>query len=120
MYVFQKNLLNDLRCYECVLRRKGQYKATVRLGVNDNFLKQLNDHTHPSSQTNIEVHKHKANIKRTAITTNDTCQQILGAELQNISTTATAAVNLPALKDIKRNIRKHRFDNNIPPVPLLR
>ena len=120
MCVFQKNLSNDLRCYECVLRKRGQCKATVKLGVNDNFLEQLNDHTHPSSQTNIEVHKQKANIKKKVITTNDTCQQILGAELQNISATAAAAVNLPALKDIRRNIRKHRFDNNIPPIPLRR
>ena len=102
MYVFQKNAANDVRCYECVLHRKGPCKAKVKLGVNDNFLEQLNDHTHPPSQTNIEVHKAKASIKRTAIITNDTCQQNLGAELQNIS--AAAAATLPALKYIGRNI----------------
>ena len=63
------------------------------------------------------MYKAKSNIKRKAITTNDTCQEILGAELQNISTTA---VNLPAMKDIKKIIRRHRFDNNIPPIPLRR
>ena len=63
------------------------------------------------------MHKAKSNIKRKAITTSDTCQEILGAELQNISTTA---VNLPAMKDIKKMIRRHRFDNNIPPIPLRR
>ena len=52
------------------------------------------------------MYKAKSNIKRKAITTNDTCQEILGAELQNISTTA---VNLPAMKDIKKIIRRHRF-----------
>ena len=57
------------------------------------------------SQANNEVHKVKAKIRRKAITTNDTCQCILGTELQNIS--ATAAVNVPALKDIKSNIRRH-------------
>ena len=46
VYVFQNNLANDVRCYECVLRRKDQCKAKVKLGVNDNFLEQLNDHTH--------------------------------------------------------------------------
>ena len=55
------------------------------------------------NNTNIEVHKAKASIKRTAITTNDTCQQNLGAELQNISADAAAAT-LPALKYIERNI----------------
>ena len=63
------------------------------------------------------MRKAKSNIKRKAITTSDTCQEILGAELQNISTTA---VNLPAMKDIKKMIRRHRFDNNIPPIPLRR
>ena len=42
----------------------------------------------------------------------------MGAEIQNIS--ATTAVNLTALMDIKRNICRHRFDNNIQPTPLLR
>ena len=42
----------------------------------------------------------------------------MGAEIQNIS--ATTAVNLTALMDIKRNIRRHRFDNNIQPIPLHR
>ena len=63
----------------------------------------------------LKCHKTKANIKRKAITTNETCQQILEAELQNIS--ATSAVNLPAMKNNKRNIRRHRFDNNILPIP---
>ena len=71
MYVFYKKFLNDVRCYECVLHRKGECKAKVKLGADDNFLEQLNDHTHPPSQTNIEVHKVKANIKRKAITTNN-------------------------------------------------
>ena len=38
-----------------------------------------------------------------------------GPELQNVSATA----NLPALKNFKRNIRRHRSDNNIPPIHLL-
>ena len=63
----------------------------------------------------LKCHKTKANIKRKAITTNETCQQILEAELQNIS--ATSAVNLPAMKNNKRNIRRHRFGNNILPIP---
>ena len=58
----------------------------------------------------------KANTKRKAITTSSTYQQNLGAELQNIS--ATAAVNLPAIKDIERNIRNQSI-NQIKCISLL-
>ena len=74
MYVFQKILANDVRCYECVLCGKVECKGKAKLGADNSFLEQLNVDTHPPSQANIEVHKVKANIKRKALTTNDTCQ----------------------------------------------
>ena len=46
MYVIQKILANDVKCYECVLRRKGECKAKIKLTPKDNFLHQLNEHTH--------------------------------------------------------------------------
>ena len=88
-----------LRTMEWALRRKGECKAKAKLGVDDIFIQQLNDHTHPPSPINIETHKVKVNITRKTNTTKDTCQKILRVELQNIS--ATAAANLPELKDIK-------------------
>ena len=62
------------------LHRKGQCKATVKLTVTNDFVEQLNEHSHPPSQTKVEVIKIKTGIKRRAQTTHDTCQQILGAE----------------------------------------
>lgn len=118
MYTFKKNLANDVQCWECTLRRKGQCKAQVKVTPADDFIGELNEHTHPPSQTQVEVKKIKAGIKRRALTSHDTCQQILGAELQNVS--QSAAVNLPQLNNIKRNIRAQRKDQNVPPNPLRR
>lgn len=118
IYVFKKMLANDVKCYECVLRRKnGQCKVLVKLDMNDEFVEQVNEHTHAPSQTEVEVTKIKANIKRKAETTTDTPQQILGAELRNIS--EDAAANLPSTSTLRRNIHKVREDN-MPPNPLSR
>lgn len=118
MYVFQKNLANDLTSWECILRRRGQCKEKVKLTLTDNFVEEVNVHTHPPSQPQVEVAQVKASIKRKTETTNDTCQQILGSELQNIS--QSAAVNLPQLNSIRRNIRAQRQDRNVLPTPLRR
>ena len=115
MYAFQKTLANDVKCYECVLCRKGECKAKIKLTPEDNFLNQLNEHTHLLSQTKIEVKKVKARVKERAENTNDTSQQILGAELQNIN--ESTSVNLPALNNMRRNIHRQRGQNNMPPIP---
>lgn len=118
-YVFQKTLSNEVKSYECVLRRKGQCKARVKLSANDEFLEQFNDHTHPPSQTKVEVTKVKAKVKERASTSNETPQQVLAAELQNVS--ETSIVSLPCLNNVRRNIRRHREnDNDMPPVPASR
>ena len=114
-YVFQKALANDIKCYECFLRRKGQGKAKIKLSADDAFLNQLNEHTHPPSQTRVEAIKIKARIKDREGNTNDTSQQILGAELQNVS--EVTAVALPSLNNMRRNIRRQRDDHNMPAVP---
>ena len=61
--VFQKTLANDVKYYECLLRRKGQCKAKIKLSTDDAFLSQLNEYTHPPSQTRIEATKIKARVK---------------------------------------------------------
>ena len=66
MYVFQKNMANNLTSWECVLRRRGQCKARIKLTVTDDFVEQTNEHTHPPNQTQCEVVKLKAGIKRQA------------------------------------------------------
>ena len=118
-YVFQKTLANDIKYYECFLRRKGQCKENIKLSADDAFLNQLNEHTHPPplppSQTRVEATKIKARIKDRAGNTNDTSQQTLGAELQNVS--EAAAVALHSLNNMRSNIRRQRDDHNMPAVP---
>ena len=86
--------------------------------MNGEFVGEINEHTHPPSQDQIEVTKIKASIKRRSQATHDTLQQILGAALQNIS--ETAAVNLPQINNLKRTIQSQQKDNDLPPTPLRR
>ena len=114
-YVFQKAWANDIKCYKCFLRRKGQCKAKIKLSAEDAFLNQLNEQTHPPSQVRVEATKIKACIKDRAGNTIDASQQILGAELRNVS--EATAVALPSLNNMRRNIRHQRDDLNMPAVP---
>ena len=84
-YVKQNDLANDLTTWECVERRKGYCKANVKLAVLDVFV--------DASQSKCEMTKVGTNIKQKAETTQDTTQQILTVEVQNI----TPPVNLPPL-----------------------
>ena len=63
----------------------------------------------------LKLKKSRHALKERAENTNDTSQQILGAELQNINESTT--VNLPALNNMRRNIRRQRGQNNMPPIP---
>ena len=116
MYVFQKTLANDVSSWECVLRRRGHCKARVKISVSDDFIEQTNEHTHPPCQTNCEVSKVKAGIKRRAEGTNDTSQQILSVELSAIS--ESVGTNLPSMEVLRRNIRAARQERNFPPLPI--
>ena len=121
MYVFQKDLADDMTSWECVQRRgsrkyPGTCNARLKLDAGDNFVESVNEHTHPPSKTQCEVSKIKAGIKRRAETTNETTQQVLARELVGVS--AAAAVNLPALHHMRRTIRGQRQTNeNLPPLP---
>ena len=76
-------------------RRKGnQCKAMIKLDIDDEIIGEVNLYTLAPSQSQVEVAKVKANIKRKAQTTTDTPQQIIGAELRNIS--EDAAANIPS------------------------
>ena len=83
--------------------------------MDDVFLNQLKEHTHPSSQARVEVTKIKTCIKERAGNTNDTFQQILGAELRNVS--EATAVALPSLSNMRRNIRRQRDYHSMPAAP---
>ena len=50
-YVVQKEPSNNLQSWECVLRRKGQCKAKVKLHIMvGKIVGEINEHTHPPSQ----------------------------------------------------------------------
>ena len=100
MYVFQKNLANDVTSWECEKRRRGECKTKIKLDEAGNFLERINDHTHVSSGTKCEIAKVRANIKRRATETQDPAQ--VGTELRG--TSESAAINLPVLHHIRRNI----------------
>ena len=117
-YFFQKELSNNLQSREFVVRRKRQCQAKVNLHMNGELVGEINEHTQPPSQDQIEITKIKASIKRESQATHDTPQQILGAALQNIS--ETAAINLPQINNLKRTIHSQRKDNDLPPAPLRR
>ena len=119
IYVFKKMLGNEVSSWECILRWKGnQCKATIKLFPTDEFIEQVNEHTHAPSQTEVEVTKVKSRIKRKATTTLETLQHILGTELKNIS--EGAAASLLGVSTLRRNIRKAREDFNTPPNPATR
>ena len=118
IYFFQKTLANDVSSWECSLRRKGQCKARVKLTSDDQFIEQTNEHTHPPSETNCEMARVKAEIKRRAETSNDTSRQILAGELGGV--TETTIVNLQPMETLRRNIRAARQERNTPTQPLNR
>ena len=117
-YVFQKELSNNLQSWECVLRRKGQCKAKVKLHMNGEPVEESNEHTHPSLQVEIEVTKVKASVKRRSQATHDTPRQIVGAAFQNML--ETAAVILPQINNLKRTIHLQRKYNDFFPTSLRR
>ena len=59
-------------------------RASVKLDELDNFVEQVNKHTHPPSATNCETTKIKENIKRRARDSLDNPREIVSAEVQNI------------------------------------
>ena len=81
----------------------------IKLDIGDEIIGVVNLHTHTPLQTQVEVTKVMANIKRKAQTTTDTPQQILGAELRKIWQDAPA--NILSTSTLRRSIRK---DNDAP------
>ena len=93
IYLCKKELENNIRSFECELRRKGQCSTSIKVDVDDQVIDQVNEHTHPPSQTKCEMELVENRIKNRWQITFDTTQRILTDELQGIS--PTAAVNLP-------------------------
>ena len=106
IYVFQKRLANDIRSFECEMRRKGLCKAKIKLNLLDQVVDSLNEHTHERSQTKIEVTKIKSQIQHSADNTNLPTALVLAGQVGYAS--PAAAANLPKIENLKRNIRRAR------------
>ena len=118
IYVFKKCLANDNSTWECELRRNGEWRAYIKLGVFEDLIEQRNEHSHLPSQTKCNITKTKVNLKRKATETRDTMRQILPAELGNVS--EVVAVGLPSTESMRRSIRNQRQDRNQHPNPVTR
>ena len=104
-----KKLANDLISYECERRRGSgttlsECKAKVKLNEDLSVVSYLHEHTHAADSGHVEVLKVRASIKRKAEETEETPQQILGQELQQLS--QQAAVQMIPIRHLRRNIRR--------------
>ena len=66
IYVYKKELKNNIRSFECELRRTGQCSTSIKDDVDDQVIDQVNEHTHPPSQTKCEMELVKNNKKQIA------------------------------------------------------
>ena len=103
VYNFQKDLANQVRFFECQLRRKGHCKNKIEVEDGDNIVGHTNNHTHAPSQTNCEVVRIKSLIKDRPEETLDSPQQFLPAALS--TALEAASVNLSKLFHLRRTIR---------------
>ena len=117
VYVKQKDLANGAISYECELRRNElQCKPKLHV-IGNNITSRINEHTHAPNTGRTDATKIKSVLKQRALDTDESAQQII----TNVMTTASdeaAAVNLPAVRHIRRNIRRQRQQAGNPlPIP---
>lgn len=122
LYVKQKNLANNVVSFECERRRgsgKGlsECKAKVKVNGDDlSVVSYLHEHSHAADGARCEMVQARARIKRKAEETEETSQQILGDELQQLS--QQAAVQMVPLRHVRRTIRMAKQKKNaVHPIP---
>ena len=54
IYLLKKNIANGITSWECELRRKGECRASIKQDELDNFVEQVNDHSHPPLATSVK------------------------------------------------------------------
>ena len=64
IYVYKKELKSNIRSFECELRRKGQCSTNIKVDADDQVTDQVNEHTHPPSQTKREMELVENRIKK--------------------------------------------------------
>ena len=103
-------------CWECDQRRnKFGCKAKVHV-LDDQVIKQVNDHTHVASRAVVESSKVRQEMKKRARETEETPQQIISQSVALLS--EQAAVAMPPIHHIRRDIHRQRIRAGNPlPVP---
>ena len=79
-------------CWECdQLRNKSACKAKLHV-LDDQVIKQVNDHTHVASRAVVESSKVRQEMKKRAIETEETPQQIISQSVTLLSEQAAVAM----------------------------
>ena len=96
-------------CFKC--------KAKVKVNEEDlSVVSYLHEHTHAGDTIRGEMLQARASIKRKAEETQETPQQILGQELQQLS--QRAAVQMVSVRHVHRAIRMAKQKANaVHPIP---
>ena len=115
LYVYQKDLTDNVVSWECQLRRKKVCKARIKV-LDDRIIQRVNAHTHAPNSTKVQTTKIRVAMKRRAETTIDAPQRILSEGLAQA--TPAVAVNLPRMPHIRRAIRRHRANDGDPANPV--
>ena len=85
VYVKQKVLKNGAVCWECEQRRnKVACKAKLHV-LNDQIVKNVNEHTHPANRGEVESIKVRQAMKKRARETEETPQQIISNAVAHLN-----------------------------------
>ena len=105
LYVKQKVLSSGAVCWECDQRRN-KFACKAKLHVlDDQVIKQVNDHTHVASRAVVESSKVRQEMKSVQ-ETEETQQQIISQSVALLS--EQVAVAMPPIHHIRRDIRRQR------------
>ncbi|XP_001198994.3 uncharacterized protein LOC763117 isoform X1 [Strongylocentrotus purpuratus] len=109
IYVRKKDLANGWESFECELRRnRNECKARVKVLGADEF-RDKTEHNHPPDHGKADAYKLKAAMKRRAVSTDESPQQILMATLPQATDEGVMA--LPGPTNMRRIIRRQRQDH---------
>ena len=117
MYHLNKTLENGNTYWECDKRRRGSgCKAEVVLDQENIFLRQSGEHAHAPDPEKVLVEKSISAIKRAAIETNGSTNNIIAANIADVTDNVLA--KLPRMENLRRDVRRHRATHAAyPPIP---
>ena len=105
MYHLNKTLKDGNTYWKCDKRWSGSdWKAKVALDQQNNFWKQYGEQTHPPEPEKVLVEKSRSAIKRKAIETNASINNIIAANIVNLTDNVPA--KLPRMETMRRDVRR--------------